>query len=114
VGVSTKFLSPFCGNVKYIRFGQISNGDRWPSTDSFQQFRLQRFQFDKPPPDPTNIAVKVSGVKAPQDAAHQDGWDYTDATQMSVTVYGSWCNMIQTSASNMVQIVYGCPMVIIN
>jgi von Willebrand factor type A domain len=72
------------------------------------------FPLNVAPPDPTNIAVKVSGVKAPQDVTHQDGWDYTDATQMSVTVYGSWCNMVQTSASNMVQIVYGCPMVIIN
>jgi hypothetical protein len=72
------------------------------------------FPLSTPPPDPTNIAVKVSGMKAPQDPAHQDGWDYTDASQMSLTVYGSWCSMIQTSASNMVQIVYGCPMIVIN
>jgi len=31
----------------------------------------------------------------------------------SVTVYGSWCDMIKTTASNMVQIVYGCPDIIV-
>jgi hypothetical protein len=71
------------------------------------------FTLASPPPVPENIAVKVSGTKAPHDPTHTDGWDYTDADDSAVAVYGSWCQMIQTSAANMVQIVYGCKDVII-
>jgi hypothetical protein len=72
------------------------------------------FPLNPVPPDPTNIAVKVSGAKAPQDPMHQSGWDYTAADHSSITVYGSWCAMIETTASNMVQIIYGCPDIIVN
>jgi len=72
------------------------------------------FPLNPVPPDPTNIAVKVSGSKAPQDTTHQNGWDYTAPDHSSVTVYGSWCDMIKTTASNMVEIVYGCPDIIVN
>jgi len=68
-----------------------------------------RFPLTPVPPDPSRIAVKVSGVKAPQDTGHQDGWDYTGTDHGSIDVYGSWCDMIETSAANMVQIIYGCP-----
>ena len=46
-----------------------------------------RFTLTPPPPDPARIAVKVSGVKVPQDTAHQDGWDYTGADHASIDVY---------------------------
>jgi hypothetical protein len=72
------------------------------------------FNLSPTPPDPANIAVKVSGAKAPQDTTHQNGWDYSAADHSSVTVYGSWCDMIKTSASNMVQILYGCPNIIVS
>jgi len=71
------------------------------------------FPLSPVPPDPSNIAVKVSGVKAPPDASHVNGWDYTDNNHTSLRVYGSWCDMIQTSAANMVQIIYGCPHIVI-
>jgi hypothetical protein len=71
------------------------------------------FPLATPPPDPDNIAVKVSAVKAPKDPTHQNGWDYAAADHSAVAVYGSWCTMIQTSAANMVQIIYGCPDIII-
>jgi hypothetical protein len=71
------------------------------------------FPLATPPPDPDNIAVKVSAMKAPKDTTHQNGWDYAAADHSAVVVYGSWCTMIQTSAANMVQIIYGCPDIII-
>jgi hypothetical protein len=67
------------------------------------------FNFTKAPPVPTKIAVKVSGVKAPADPTHADGWDYTDSTNMAVEVFGSWCDMIKTTAANKVEIIFGCP-----
>lgn len=65
------------------------------------------FPLSKVPPVPSNIAVKVMGTKAPFDASNTTGWNYVDST--TVQVYGSWCDMIKTSAANMVQIIYGCP-----
>jgi hypothetical protein len=65
------------------------------------------FPLSSPPPVPEHIAVKVSGVKAPQDTMHLNGWDYTDGTFTAVQVYGSWCDMIKSSA-NMVTIIFGC------
>jgi Mg-chelatase subunit ChlD len=70
------------------------------------------FTLSSSPPDPENIAVKVSGVKAPRDPSHMDGWDYTQADHSAVAVYGSWCDKIQ-GAADMVQIIFGCPDIII-
>jgi hypothetical protein len=67
------------------------------------------FPLSKTPPAPDKIAVKVSGVKAPQDPTHLNGWDYTNAQQTEIQVYGSWCEMIRTTAANMVEITFGCP-----
>jgi hypothetical protein len=67
------------------------------------------FPFSKAPPVFDNIAVKVMGVKAPLDKSNTTGWNYVDDTHTAVQVYGSWCEMIKTSAANMVQIIFGCP-----
>ena len=68
------------------------------------------FTFAKPPPVPEKIAVKVTGVKAPQDLSNLNGWNYVDSTtHMAVQVFGSWCDMIKSSAAGMVEITFGCP-----
>ena len=67
------------------------------------------FPLSKPPPVPENIAVKVAGVKAPADSSNTNGWNYTDANHTSVEVFGSWCEMIKTTAANKVEIIFGCP-----
>jgi len=72
------------------------------------------FPLNFPPPVPTNIAVKVGGVMAPQDMNKVDGWDYTGPDHLAVEVYGSWCDSIKTTAANMVEIIFGCPGVIIH
>jgi hypothetical protein len=71
------------------------------------------FPLSKPPPVPDNIAVKVSGTKAPQDPSHANGWDYSNATLTEVEVFGSWCEMIRNSAANKVEIIFGCPDIVI-
>lgn len=67
------------------------------------------FPFDKAPPDPTNIAVKVNGEKVPQDATRTDGWEYTDDTHRGVEMYGSWCQQIQGISDNQIDFIFGCP-----
>ncbi|HMJ55453.1 MAG TPA: vWA domain-containing protein [Polyangiaceae bacterium] len=71
------------------------------------------FPLNARPPVPNNIAVKVDGVKAPQDMTHVDGWDYTSPDLNAVEVHGSWCEKIKTAGANKVEIIYGCPGVII-
>jgi hypothetical protein len=65
------------------------------------------FSWDRPPPVPDNIAVKVGGVKAPHDP--NDGWEYLGDDHRSIEVRGRWCEEIKTTASNLVEIVFGCP-----
>ena len=48
-------------------------------------------------------------AKAPRNTT--DGWEYTDATHMTVQVNGSWCDMIKTAGANTVQIIFGCPLI---
>lgn len=67
------------------------------------------FPFDKAPPDPTNIAVKVNGEMVPQDATRSDGWEYTDDTHRGVEMYGSWCQQIQGISDNQIDFIFGCP-----
>jgi hypothetical protein len=67
------------------------------------------FPLEAAPPVPQNIAVKVNGVKAPQDTTKTEGWDYTDATHLAVEVHGSWCDEIKDNAANTAEIIFGCP-----
>jgi von Willebrand factor type A domain len=71
------------------------------------------FPLNSAPPVPDNIAVKVGGMKAPEDPTRQDGWDYTGPDHLGVQVYGSWCDAIKTTGANTVEIIFGCPGVII-
>ena len=71
------------------------------------------FALNSKPPVPNNIAVKVDGTKAPQDTTHLDGWDYTTPEQIEVEVFGSWCEKIKTAGANKVEIIFGCPGVVI-
>lgn len=66
------------------------------------------FPLSSPPPLPDNIAVKVNGMKTPQDTGHAAGWDYTDPSFTAVQVYGSFCDTIKNNG-NSVEIVFGCP-----
>jgi hypothetical protein len=71
------------------------------------------FPLNSKPPVPGNIAVKVDGTKAPQDTGHLDGWDYTSPELKAVEVFGSWCEKIKTAGANKVEIIFGCPGVVI-
>ena len=66
------------------------------------------FPLSSPPPVPDNIAVKVNGMKTPQDTGHSAGWDYTDPSYTAIQVYGSFCDTIKNNG-NSVEIVFGCP-----
>jgi hypothetical protein len=65
------------------------------------------------PPSPDDVAVKIDGVKVPRDKAHGEGWDY-DADMTNVVIYGQACEQLKgVGATNNVQIIFGCPGIII-
>jgi hypothetical protein len=65
------------------------------------------------PPSPDDVAVKIDGVKVPRDKTHGEGWDY-DGNMANVVVYGQACDQLKgVGASSNVQIIFGCPGIII-
>ena len=70
------------------------------------------FGFGQQPPDPDNIVVTAGGMKIPRDPAHASGWDYGTG-QMSIVLYGSFCDKAKDKTLPDVQADFGCPGIII-
>jgi von Willebrand factor type A domain len=70
------------------------------------------FGFGEMPPDPDNIEVTAGGVKIPKDPAHASGWDYGTG-QMSIVLYGSYCDKAKDKTLPEIQAIFGCPGLII-
>lgn len=66
------------------------------------------FEFDKPPPDATNIAVKVNGEVVKQDTSKAQGWDYTSNQYLSLELHGDACQQVKDATENKVDIIFGC------
>jgi hypothetical protein len=66
------------------------------------------FEFDKKPPDETNIAVKVNGALVKQDASKAEGWDYTSDQYMGLELHGDACKQVKDATDNKVDIIFGC------
>jgi len=65
--------------------------------------------FDLPPPScsyasNSRIDVRVGDLAIPRDPSDQNGWDYTDATQTMVVIYGASCDAV--TAGGNVTIIY--------
>ncbi|MES1185038.1 MAG: vWA domain-containing protein [Myxococcales bacterium] len=66
------------------------------------------FEFDKKPPDETNIAVKVNGTLIAQDTSKAEGWDYTSDQYMGLELHGEACKQVKDATDNKVDIIFGC------
>jgi hypothetical protein len=66
------------------------------------------FDFDKRPPDETNIAVKVNGALVAQDPTKAEGWAYTSDQYMGLELHGDACQQVKDSTENKVDIIFGC------
>jgi hypothetical protein len=66
--------------------------------------------------DPSKVNVIIETANGPvevyRDVTHVDGWDYTDATQTKIQLFGPPCELYQASAGNRVVIVLGCETVV--
>jgi hypothetical protein len=66
------------------------------------------FEFDKKPPDETNIAVKVNGALVVRDPSKADGWEYTSDQYMGLELHGEACKQVKDATDNKVDIIFGC------
>jgi len=70
------------------------------------------FPLDSLPPVPDNVAVEIDGQRVARDPAQMNGWNYGPDNR-SVILYGAPCDNLKAGRSKNVQILYGCPGVII-
>ncbi len=63
------------------------------------------------PQDPTNVIVEDQATKTqiPRDPTHAEGWDYTDASDTAIQLYGTACANVTKGTYSDVQILEGCP-----
>jgi hypothetical protein len=70
------------------------------------------FGLGRKPPVPDNIAVTGGGMRIPRDPTHMNGWDYGTG-QMSIVLYGSYCDRAKAGTLSDVQAIFGCPGIVI-
>jgi von Willebrand factor type A domain len=63
------------------------------------------------PQVPDNVVVEDVETKTtiPQDTSHTNGWDYTDATDTAIQLYGTACEDVTNGTYTDVEIFEGCP-----
>lgn len=69
------------------------------------------FTLDSPPPDPANVAVEAAGQRLAKDPTHANGWDYKGPG--AIEIFGPACEAVKAGPAKTVQILYGCPGVVI-
>ena len=74
--------------------------------DITSQIATCEFRFNAPPPDPSNIAVRVQGTAVQQGI---DGWMYIGEDYMGVELLGAACQAVLDSDQTAIEIVFGCP-----
>ncbi|HET6283656.1 MAG TPA: vWA domain-containing protein [Polyangia bacterium] len=70
------------------------------------------FGLGSRPPVVDNIAVNGGGARIPRDTTHMNGWDYGTG-QMSIILYGSYCDKAKAGQLADVQAIFGCPGIVI-
>jgi hypothetical protein len=74
-------------------------------------------QLGSEPPDPSKLNVVVDGKIVPQSSgdAGADGWELdTGTSPPTVRLKGSVCQNVQENGASTLEVIYGCPTVLIN
>lgn len=71
-------------------------------------------QGDDVDPDKVNVVVRTSDgdTELSRDASEEDGWNYADASETSVTLFGPECERVKSDHEAEVLIVVGCATII--
>jgi hypothetical protein len=68
------------------------------------------FAMKSAPPVPDNVLVEFSdGSHAVRDVTRADGWDYTNAANTSIELYGPPCEKVMNKTYKEANILFGCP-----
>ncbi len=61
-------------------------------------------------PDKVNVVIDTpeGPIEVYRDTTHTDGWDYTDATQTKIQLFGPACELYQSLTGDRITIVLGC------
>jgi hypothetical protein len=71
------------------------------------------FRMGEAPPSPNDVAVNVDGMRVPRDMTRMEGWEYAGPGMRNIILYGSWCEKVKSEMVKNVQIIFGCPGVVI-
>jgi hypothetical protein len=66
------------------------------------------FPLDSQPPVPDNVAVEIDGQRVARDPGQMNGWNYGPGNS-SVILYGTPCDNLKAGRAQNVQILFGCP-----
>ena len=66
------------------------------------------FELTATPPDANNVRVLLDGDKVVRDPTRTNGWEYQDAGQTIIEVYGEACDAIKAADAADVDIRFGC------
>jgi hypothetical protein len=70
------------------------------------------FPLDPLPPVPSNVAVELNGTRLMRDDTRANGWTYAPDGK-SIVLVGAACQRLMDGTATDVQILYGCPDVVI-
>jgi hypothetical protein len=66
-------------------------------------------------PNKVNVVIETADgqeIEVFRDEAHVDGWDYTDASQDKIQLFGPACELYKSAAQNRITIILGCETVV--
>jgi hypothetical protein len=69
------------------------------------------FTLSKPPPVPDSVKVTVDGDRAPESPT--DGWSYANNQNTTIQLNGAWCERVKMRQQAQVDIVFGCPGIVV-
>jgi len=69
------------------------------------------FDLGTSPPVPDNIAVDLEGVRLAR--SDSDGWAYVDDSHRRLKLNGPGCEAVRSGQSSSLQIIFGCPDIVI-
>jgi hypothetical protein len=65
-------------------------------------------QLEEPPEFPDFVHIYMDGVEVPRDGTQSDGWDYTDASNMVIELFGAACDTLQDGDEHTLTATFAC------
>jgi hypothetical protein len=66
------------------------------------------------PPDPKLVTVYFDGMQVPFNPTHMNGWDWENATMKKIVLYGTYCQSVLNRQVMNLEVLFGCPPIMIN